>query len=167
MEWLDEYPAEGRALDVGCGYGYNAAELQRRGLEVVGFDVSPAAISRAKVIHPRLSLEVANAVGLSDAWKSSFDLVVEIYTLQVLPPALRARVARSLRDCVAPGGRLLIVARGRDEHDPEGAMPWPLTRRELEELENESFTLASFRDFMDDEDPPVRRFVAELVRASE
>lgn len=47
----------GRVLDVGCGAGRLALELQRRGLEVVGIDSSPLAVAVARargVKHARV-----------------------------------------------------------------------------------------------------------------
>ena len=40
-------------------------------------------------------------------------LVFEAYTLQVLPPELRASAVAAIAECLAPGGKLLVVARGR------------------------------------------------------
>jgi hypothetical protein len=59
---------------------------------------------------------------------------------------------------VAPGGTLLVFARGRDPHEPEGMMPWPLTRGELAEFEAHGLKEVSFEDYTDTEDPPARRF---------
>jgi len=63
---------------------------------------------------------------------NAFDLVVEIYTLQVLPPELRHTAMDRLAGLVAPSGTLLVICRGRDPDDDPGAMPWPLTRAELD-----------------------------------
>src|SRR5581483_3122955 len=54
VEWLDAHPAPrgGHALDVGTGLGDNAAELARRGFDVVAFDVSPTAVARARARFP-------------------------------------------------------------------------------------------------------------------
>jgi len=62
-----------------------------------------------------------------------FDFVLESYTLQVLPPAIRPSAIGKVTDLVREGGLLLVIARAREEHELEGQMPWPLTRREFEE----------------------------------
>jgi SAM-dependent methyltransferase len=168
VAWLDRRSVHrGRALDVGTGLGDNAGELRRRGYEVVAFDVSETAIAEARVRFPDagITLSVADALALPDTWTHAFDLVVECYTLQVLPPGPRAIAAGNIARTVAPGGTLLVIARGREETDPEGAMPWPLTRREIESMTGFGLTLVAFEDFFDAEDPPVRRFRATFTRA--
>lgn len=162
VEWLDRArPRAGRALDVGCGYGDNAAELARRGFEVTAFDVSPSAVARARErFGDRARFEVADAAHPPEAWRGAFDLVVEIYTFQVLPPDARPAVARGLVACLRPGGTLLVVCRGRDEDEPAPeAPPFTLTPGELASI---GLPLRTFEDFVDDEDPPVRRFRATL-----
>ena len=161
VRWLDAHPpaAGARALDVGCGTGDNAAELARRGWDVTAFDVAPAAIAAARVRFPDVPIrwEVASATDPPAAWRGAFELVVEIFTLQVLPPEPRRRAAVALASLVAPGGTLVVIARAREPHEPEGAMPWPLTRAELEAI---PLLLRTLDDTLDDEAPPVRRFVA-------
>jgi hypothetical protein len=56
---------------------------------------------------------------------------------------------------------LLLIARGREPSDPEGQMPWPLTRAELSAFTAVGLEELSFEDFLDLEgpaDPSVRRF---------
>jgi methionine biosynthesis protein MetW len=45
---LSEVPDGARVLDVGCATGYLAAELRRRGCEVIGVEVDPAAAEQAR-----------------------------------------------------------------------------------------------------------------------
>ena len=167
VEWLDrEAPPPGRALDVGCGLGDTAEDLRRRGFAVTAFDVSPTAIAEARRRFPSSSVDyrALDLLSLPASFDGAFDLVVECYTLQVLSPAARAAAIESLRRAVAPGGILLVVARGRESDEPEGEMPWPLIRMEVEGVAGSALRLLSFEDFLDEEAPPVRRFRAAIRR---
>jgi SAM-dependent methyltransferase len=168
VAWLErEAPAPGRALDVGCGLGDMAEDLARRGFSVVAFDVAASAIDEARRRFPRSRVDyrVADLLHLPAGWEGSFDLAVECYTLQVLPPAARAQAIAALQRTLAPGGVLLVVARGREPEESPGQMPWPLTRAEVEAIASSQLALFSFEQFLDDEDPPVRRFRALFRRA--
>ena len=168
VDWLDSQHAApvGRALDVGCGYGDNAAELARRGFDVQAFDVSESAVARAtERFGEQVQFRTADAGRTPSAWAGAFDLVTEIYTLQVLPPPLRAKVAAHLGSLLKPGGTLLIICRGRDDtSEPPAGLPWPLTRQEIHAFGRE---VERFEDFMDGDDPPVRRFRVTLKRSLE
>jgi hypothetical protein len=59
---------------------------------------------------------------------------------------------------------ILLIARGREEQEPEGLMPWPLTRRELGEFVAAGLREESLEDYFDNESPPVRRFRAIYVK---
>ena len=63
--------------------------------------------------------------------------------------------------CVAPAGTLLLITRGRDD---EGELPWPIAPAELALPASTGLTQVSFEDFLDQEDPPVRRFRVRYVR---
>ena len=168
--WLDRQvpaPAEATALVVGCGLGDDAQELVRRGYRVTAFDISPRAIDwcRRRFPDAQVNYCVADLLQRPSDWQAAFDLTVEIYTLQVLPPELRTAAMENLASTVAAGGTLLVVARARDPDDDRGTMPWPLTAAELEQFNRYGLATASFEDFLDtSEDPPVRRFRAEYRR---
>jgi SAM-dependent methyltransferase len=169
VAWLDrERPPPGRALDIGCGLGDTAEDLARRGFAVVAFDVAPSAIEHARRRFPnsRVDYRVADLLALPRELEGAFDLVIECYTLQVLPPEARARAIAALRRTLRPGGALLVVARGRGECEPPGQMPWPLTRAEVEGTATAGIALVGLEDFVDAETPPVRRFRACFRRTA-
>jgi hypothetical protein len=102
---------------------------------------------------------------LPDEWDGRFDLVVEIFTLQALPPELRNQAAAGVARCVARGGLLFVFARARDESERVEGPPWPLTEREIRGLGSEAgLSCQRFDDYLDKEDPPVRRFRAVFQR---
>lgn len=168
--WLDRLAPVTKgttALAIGCGLGDDAEELARRGFETTAFDISPTAILWCRRRHPGSPVSYATADLLHPPlhWQGRFDFVLESYTLQVLPAALRLEAIRHVASFVAPSGVLLVIARAREETDPKGAMPWPVTRRELDAFQALGLKQAGFEDYWDKEDPPVRRFRVSYQRA--
>jgi SAM-dependent methyltransferase len=167
VEWLDSAaPPAGKALVIGCGLGDDAELLASRGWTTSAFDISPEAIRWARQRFPKSTVDyrVASVLEPPADWRRQFDLVVEIFTLQALPRPMHLQAMPKIADLLAPGGRLFLYARARNESDPPGNMPWPLTEKEVREFENLGLKSESFEDFLDSENPPVRRFRAIFRR---
>ena len=162
ITWLNQNQLSipGRALKVGCGLGDDAEELTRRNFETTAFDISESAIAWCKNRFPKspVSYVVADLFHAPSEWRAGFDFVLESYTLQVLPLSIRAEAMHQIASFVSPGGTLLVIARGREPNEPEGKMPWPLTKDELMVFQTLGLRELCFEDYMDNEDPPVRRF---------
>lgn len=158
-----------RTLVVGCGYGDDAEWLADRGCEVTGFDISEAAVEHCRVRFPagRVRYVVANLLDPPTEWLDSpFDLVVEAYTIQALPPASGERRAAMKMLPNLTKGTLLVIARGREDNEDEGVMPWPLRRSEFDPLYLHGMQEDLFEDYLDLEDPPIRRFRATFSQRS-
>jgi SAM-dependent methyltransferase len=115
----------GRALVIGCGLGDDAEHVASLGYTTVAFDVSPTAVVSARRRFPRSSVEyvIADLLSPPQSWAGAFELVVEVYTLQVLTGAARRAAFARTAELLAPGGRLLVIAAARAEHDdPEDAL---------------------------------------------
>ncbi|MFC7480956.1 SAM-dependent methyltransferase [Luedemannella flava] len=108
--------APGRALDVGCGEGADAAWLAARGWRVTGVDISTVALDRARAhvdsagLADRIELVHAD-LRVTPPEPGAYDLVSAQF--MHLPPGPRRELYAQLASAVAPGGTLLIVG-----HDP-------------------------------------------------
>lgn len=175
LEWLDRSAHDivrpgARVAVVGCGFGHDARALLSRGYDVTAFDISESAIEHAKRLHAdwASSFCVADVFNLPTRWKRRFDLVVEIYTIQALPPETRRGTIGVIESLLHPHGALFMLCR-ECEHPvrADQGPPWPLTVTDLRDLAasinyepSDSIEL-----LVDDENPPKRRLRTLLRRA--
>jgi SAM-dependent methyltransferase len=166
--WKD-YPQEALgkpALIVGCGLGDDAEQLAYWGYRATAFDIAPTAVSQARKRFPESPVDyvVGDLLAPPGSWFEKFDFVFECYTLQALPVSLRRAAIGNLAKFLRPGGRLLVIARGREESEAEGEMPWPVTKNELQQFAKHELEQTVFEDVADYAEPGVRRFIALYQR---
>jgi SAM-dependent methyltransferase len=149
-----------KALVIACGLGDDAEQLAEWGFETTAFDISETAIRTARKRFPKSGVKysVADLFQPPAKWDRKFDFVFEANTVQALPASMRAQAIQNIAGFVGPGGKLLAIVRGREAHEPEGEMPWPLTRAELGEFVRAGLAEENFEEYFDNEDPPARRF---------
>lgn len=153
-----------RAVVVGCGLGQDACALRDRGYDVIAMDACPSAIEWARRLHPDASemFVVADLLDLPGRMRGRFDLVVEVHTLQALPPGCRHELAAGMASLLSNHGVLVAVSRGREEDqtlDGVQEPPFAMTAAEMESVMRD-VGLAPMRaidNFLDDNVPPVRR----------
>lgn len=148
------------ALVTGCGLGDDAEQLAAWGFHTTAFDISDAAIRACQKRFPNsaVNYQVANLLEPPEDWRGRFDFVFELNTLQVLPAALRAQATKNIAGFLRPGGHLLVSALHREPSDPEGEMPWPLTRAEISAFTAYGLEEVLFDILADANEPDARRF---------
>jgi SAM-dependent methyltransferase len=141
VQWAAERGLNGAAaarlaLVVGCGLGDDAEFVSGLGFRTVAFDISASAIQAARARFPdsAVAYRVADLMEPPADWRMAYDLVVESMTLQALPEPTRAVAIASLGPLVAPGGTLIVFARGRKPEDHDDGPPWSLTRAEIDAI---------------------------------
>lgn len=113
-----------RVLDFGCGVGRISRALVEFIPEVVGVDVSPTMVSRARAFNDdrpgcRFVVNRADDLRLFDT--ASFDLVYCRLVLQHLPRSLVTRYIPEMLRVLAPGGVLMFQLPERIDPDSERA----------------------------------------------
>jgi len=98
--------APGRVLDVGCGEGQFAAELERAGFSVVGVDVAEEPLRRARARYPELDLRLLPLDGPWPLADAGFDLVWAGETIEHV--ADTAGWLSEARRVLRSGGSLLL-----------------------------------------------------------
>jgi SAM-dependent methyltransferase len=105
--YAEVFPTTGQGLDLACGQGLGTVWLARRGLQVLGLDVSPVAIGQAR--------DLARRTGVGD--RCRFDVVDLDDGLPAGPPFdvilchkfRDRRLDQAIIERLAPGGLLAIV----------------------------------------------------------
>jgi len=160
------------ALDSGCGTGEQALMLAEVGVEVVGIDIAPAAISRAKEKAARRSLTVEFIVG--DVLELGrlgrrFVAVVDAGTFHTFNDRDRQRYVTSLAAALEPGGALHLLC--FSERVPGHLGPRRVSQGELRRAFGEGWRVEQIHDaeFEVSADFPAHRphaWLARIVRAA-
>ncbi|MFE4663534.1 class I SAM-dependent methyltransferase [Streptomyces sp. NPDC056716] len=115
---LLDFPAGARVLDLCCGPGVFTVPLARRGYAVTGVDLSPAMLERARKLAADAGVGVTyvRADAREFTAPGGFDVALNLFTSfgYFEDPADNARVLRTLYDCLAPGGTLLLDLAGKE-----------------------------------------------------
>jgi cyclopropane fatty-acyl-phospholipid synthase-like methyltransferase len=105
---LADLPPRATVLDLGCGAGVPATKILAERFRVIGVDISPVQIERARHLVPNAEFIVADMTTVEFP-PESFDAVVSLYAVIHVPlaeqPPLFARIHRWLR----PGGYFLAT----------------------------------------------------------
>lgn len=122
-----QLPGRRRAVEIGCGVGRICRALAEEFDEVVGVDISPNMVARARELVPdeRVRFVVGDGTSLPTVADASVDLVLTYTVFQhVTDDAVIASYLHDCRRVLRPGGLLVAQWNGQDR-----ATWWALRRR--------------------------------------
>ena len=126
----------------GCGSGHDARALSAPSNRVLGVDLAPFAIAKAKA-RRRVAKEeylLADLFALPGKLDGQFDWVFEHTCFCAIDPAWRTDYVRTVVRLLKPGGKLLAVFFINPDHDEEGP-PYGVSRTELDEFFGKYFVV--------------------------
>ena len=104
-------------LDVGCGTGHHVDLLSQQNLKVVGIDISPSMIQKAKTNFPDKDFSVANALDGTQFNYNVFTHILCLYfTIYYFPD--KRQFFDNCMDWLMPGGYLIVHLVDREKFDP-------------------------------------------------
>jgi SAM-dependent methyltransferase len=119
-DWLERWSDTlasvqgGQVLDAGCGPGGDTLRPMNHGLRVVGLDFSLGAlkIARGHTRCPVVQSDVCDSIPFRSA---TFHLIVASLVLHYFNHDTTKSILRALRDCLVPGGRILMRLNSTDD----------------------------------------------------
>lgn len=134
----------GRVLDAGCGTGENALLAAAHGAEVVGLDLAPRAIERAREKAAERGLtvrfEAGDALYLTRLGLT-FDTIIDSGVFHVFDDEDRPRYVASLASVLEPGGHLYLMC--FSDSQPGDWGPRRVRREELAEAFGDGWAVKS------------------------
>ena len=109
--------SKSKILDVGCGTGHHVASLGSKGLDVLGIDISPSMIKKAKENFPDYKFDVADALDGSIFEPNSFTHILCMYfTIYYFKD--KTQFFNNCFKWLMPGGYLFVHLVDRHNFDP-------------------------------------------------
>ena len=121
-----------RILDLGTGPATHAMNLAKRGYEVVGIDISPSAIRKARAAAKAADLSIEFRVDdiLTSKLPAGFvDVLMDRGVFHVLPPEKRSVYADTVHRILRPHGWLLLKC--FSDKQPGTFGPYRIAAKEL------------------------------------
>ena len=116
-------------FDLGCGTGYDAIALARRGFQVEGMDFAQVAIDQARRLAGAAGLAIdfrQGDIGLPLPYADgTFDAVISNLVLHSFDDIVRRRIVGEVDRCLRPGGLFLFHANSTEDLDRRLAVQPP------------------------------------------
>jgi SAM-dependent methyltransferase len=104
-------------LDIGCGNGHHVSKLAEQNLNIVGIDISPSMIKKAKENYPNLKFILGNVLNNNQFKQNSFTHILCLY-FTIYYFKNKEEFFKNCYDWLMPGGYLIVHIVNREKFDP-------------------------------------------------
>lgn len=109
--------SQSKILDIGCGTGHHVAELSGRSIDVIGIDISPSMIKKAKESYPDYNFQVGDATNSQIFASDTFTHILCMYfTIYYIKD--KSMFFQNCSNWLMPGGYLIVHLVDREKFDP-------------------------------------------------
>lgn len=126
-DWHPRLPGVRRALDIGCGDGWETEALVACGVDVTATDISAQALARCRERTPQATPLLADVRAMPMLGDEHFDLVVAHLSLHYFDRDDTLRALAEIARVLTPDGRLLGCVNAEDDWHhgaPDDAASW-------------------------------------------
>jgi ubiquinone/menaquinone biosynthesis C-methylase UbiE len=109
--------SQSKMLDIGCGTGHHVAEIAGRSVDIVGIDISPSMIKKAKENYPDYKFQVGDATSSQIFPPETFTHILCMYfTIYYIQD--KTAFFQNCFNWLMPGGYLIVHLVDRVQFDP-------------------------------------------------
>jgi ubiquinone/menaquinone biosynthesis C-methylase UbiE len=109
--------SQSKMLDIGCGTGHHVAEIAGRSVDIVGIDISPSMIKKAKENYPDYKFQVGDATSSQIFAAETFTHILCMYfTIYYIQD--KTVFFQNCFNWLMPGGYLIVHLVDRVQFDP-------------------------------------------------
>jgi SAM-dependent methyltransferase len=169
MDWLDKLQARledaSHVLELGCGGAGPATRALAARHRLLGVDISPRQVERARARVPAATFLCADATAV-ELEPGSFDAVVSLYMFGHVPRAEQAPLLGSIASWLRPGGWLLATmgTGGAEDEVEDDWLGAPMFFASFDADANRSMVREAGFEFVEDEVIPIEEPGHGVVR---
>lgn len=106
-----------KILDIGCGTGNQVVNFSQKGYNVIGIDISPSMVEKAKEKYPNYNFEVADAKNSDIFTSNSFTHITCLY-FTIYYFENKRQLLENIYKWLVPGGYFIVHLVDRKMFDP-------------------------------------------------
>ena len=145
IEKISDEIKKGKVIILGCGRGYDAVMLAKKGFEVTAVDFSPSAINFLNDLANQKSALVKiiqrDIFSLADNFKGHFDYVIEQTCFCAINPVRRLDYEKLVSNILCKNGKLIGLWFPLDKKLSDGGPPYGTTVKEVKSIFNKGWKI--------------------------